>query len=170
MKQLRSKTPDFPKEIKIQPILYHEIQPVITTEIQPIINRKIQPVVHKEIQPIIHQEIQPVITKEIQPIILNRIQPVIFMENQTNIEEVIQQLERSHEVFKDLKETLKETYKTNEANLFIKRIKKKEEVPQTKKEIQKIDKIVVVPYIMKEEKHLTKREIEEKTEKETKFL
>ena len=137
MKQLRSKTPDFPKEIKIHPILYHEIQPVITTEIQPIINKKIQPVVRKEIQPIMHQEIQPVITKEIKPIILNRIQPVIFMENQTNIEEVIQQLERSHEVFKDLKETLKETYKTNEANLFIKRIKKKRKFLRLEKKYEK---------------------------------
>ena len=54
------------------------------------------PVFHKLIQPIIQQEIQPVITKNIQPIIHRKIQPVIFSESQTNIEEVIQQLEQSH--------------------------------------------------------------------------
>ena len=148
MKQLRSKTPDFHKEIEIQPIIYVECQPVITEEIQPIINKKLQPVVHKEIQPIIHQEIQPVITKEIQPIIIKKIQPVIFNENQTNIEEVIQQLELSH----------KRIYKI------------KREVPETKRLVKKTEQIVYIPYIMKEEKHSTKKEIEEKTEREIKLM
>ena len=54
------------------------------------------PVIHEEIQPIIHLNIQPVITKQIQPVIVERIQPVIFTEDQqSNIEEVIQQLKQS---------------------------------------------------------------------------
>ena len=116
MKQLRSKTPDFHKEIEIQPIIYVECQPVIT--------------------------------EEIQPIIIEKIRPVIFNENQTNIEEVIQQLELSH----------KRIYKI------------KREVPETKRLVKKTEQIVYIPYIMKEEKHSTKKEIEEKTEREIKTL
>ena len=78
MERYRSKTPDFHKEIQIQPIITQTIQPIITKEVQPVINLKIQPVIHKEIQ----------------PIITRKIQPVIFKENQiNNIEEVIQKLE-----------------------------------------------------------------------------
>ena len=147
MKQLRSKTPDFHKEIQIQPVIHQEIQPVITKQIQPVINQKILPVVHKEIQKIIHLEIQPVITTEIQPIIHKKIQPVIFMENQTNIEEIIQQLEKSH-------------------NRFEKHIKQNKVIPSTTTEVKNVEKIVIKPYIIREEKHLTKKEIEKKTERE----
>ena len=53
------------------------------------------PVVHEEILPIIHLNIQPIYTKQIQPVIVEQIQPVIFTEDQqSNIEEVIQQLEQ----------------------------------------------------------------------------
>lgn len=58
-----------------------------------LIGNKI-PIFIKLIQPIIHQEIQPVINREIQPVINEQIQPVIFTEMSTNIEEVIQQLEK----------------------------------------------------------------------------
>ena len=139
------------KDVQIQPIIQLDIQPVITTEIQPIIQKEIIPVIHKEIQPIIHQEIQPVITTEIQPIIQKKIQPVIFMENQTNIEEVIKQLEQSH--------------KQNDTSIIEKYIKKVKKEPSIKKETKIVKQKVVVPYIMKIEKHSTQQEVEKKTEK-----
>ena len=145
---------DFSKDTQIQPIIHLEIQPVITTEIQPIIHDKIIPVVHKEIQPIIHENIQPVITKEIQPIILEKIQPVIFMENQTNIEEVIKQLEQSN--------------KQNDTNLI--HIKKETVEPLIKREVKMTEKMIVQPYIMKLEQHITRNKVEEKTEKKHHFI
>ena len=142
MSKFRSKTPVSQKEIQIQEIIHKNIQPIITTEIQPIINEKIQPVVHKEIQPIIHENIQPVITTEIQPVITKKIQPVIFMENQTNIEEVIQQLRESSP------QTLKEVHTTEN-----------EILPQTKKEVKSINQVKVQPYIMKVEMHANKNSV-----------
>ena len=132
-----------PKEIQIQQIIFKNIQPVITKEIEPVINEQIQPVVHKEIQPIIHQEIQPVITTEIQPVINRKIQPVIFMENQTNIEEIIKQLEQSN--------------KQNNTKIIEKHLM--EEAPSTQRETMHIKKPVIQPYIMREEKHITQGKI-----------
>ena len=155
MEKFRSKTPDFHKEIQIQPIIHQEIQPVITTEIQPIIEQRIQPVVHKEIQPIIHNEIQPVIIRQIQPVILKKIQPVIFNENQANIEEIIQQMEQSQ---------------NQNNNLIIENhTNQKEVAPSTQRKETHSEKIVVKPFIMREEKHQTKRIIEPETETETKI-
>ena len=142
MERFRSKTPDFHKDIQIQPIIHKNFQPVITKEIQPIIEEKIQPVIHKEIQPIIHQDIQPVITTEIQPVIYRKIQPVIFNENQTNIEEVIQQLNQSNNTV-----TIEKNMNQNLTQ------------PSTQRETKTISKIKIIPYIMKEEAHTTKREI-----------
>ena len=138
---------------EIQPIIHHEIQPVITREIQPIITNKIQPVVHKEIQPIIHEEIQPVITTEIQPIINKKIQPVIFMENQTNIEEIIEQLEHSHK----------------QNSTFVNK-REVEIVPMVERKVQNSEKIVIKPYIMREECHITKKEIAVKNEKINEYI
>ena len=139
---------------EIQPIIHHEIQPVITREIQPIITNKIQPVVHKEIQPIIHEEIQPVITTEIQPIINKKIQPVIFMENQTNIEEIIEQLEHSH--------------KQNSTKIIEKH--QTEVEPQVRRKTKNVDRVVVQPYIMREERHTTQRSVEVKNEKINEYI
>ena len=139
MSKFRNKTPVFRKhkEILIQPVIHENIKPVITKQIQPIINKKIQPVVHEEIQPIIHQNIQPIITQEIQPIIHKKIQPVIFLENQTNIEEVIQQLEQSNP---------KEKHTT-----------KNVVSPSTQTEVKIMEQVIVQPYIRKLEKHTTKK-------------
>ena len=137
-----------PEEIQTQSIIHLDIQPVITTDIQPVIHKQIQPVVHKEIQPIIHQEIQPVIIRQIQPIINKKIQPVIFMENQTNIEEIITQLELSQK-HKDTR--INEQQQT-------------ELVPSHKTEIKCVKQIVIQPYIMREEKHTTQKIDKEKTE------
>ena len=104
-----------------------------------------------QIQPIIHQEIQPVITKEIQPIITRKIQPVIFNENQTNIEEVIQQLEQ-------------QLRKQNNTNIIEKHITNEEVAPSTQTETKNIEQIKVEPYIMKEEYHITQNIVEPKTE------
>ena len=140
----------FHKEVQIQPIIHKNIQPVITTNIQPIIKEEIQPVVHKEIQQVIHHNIQPVITKKIQPIIQKKIQPVIFTENQTNIEEIIKQLEESD--------------KQNEPKIIENHINKVEIAPQTKRLEKNSVRKKIVPYIMKVEQHSTKTEVEEKTE------
>ena len=137
-----------PKEMQIQPIIYKDIQPIITTEIQAVINQQIQPVVHREIQPIIHHNIQPVIKIEIQPIINKKIQPVIFMENQTNIEETIKQLEKSNK---------QKSTKIIEKHQI-------EVCPKTRKEEKNITKKVIAPYIEKVEQHCTKTEVEEKIE------
>ena len=141
---------DFPKEIQIQPLIHQSIQPVVTREIQPIIKEEIQPVVHRVIEPIIFQEIQPVITQEIQPIIRKEIQPVIFMENQTNIEEIIKQLEQSH----------KETDK----NIFITHQKQTKVAPLTERVVMNSTRIKVIPYIMKDVLPQTVKKVEEKTE------
>ena len=130
-----------PEEIQTQSIIHLDIQPVITTDIQPVIIKQIQPVVHKELQPIVHKEIQPVIIRQIQPIINKKIQPVIFMENQTNIEEIITQLELSQK-HKDTR--INEHYHRTETKC----------VTQT----------VIQPYIMREEKHTIQKKVEEKTE------
>jgi len=140
-----------PKEIQIQPIIHLEIQPVITKEIQPVIIQEIQPVVHEEIQPIIHQEIQPVIIKEIQPIIKKKIQPVIFKENQTNIEEIITQLEQSQ--------------KQMDTKIIEKHQNQNEVAPCVQKEVEPVRKTVIQPYIRKIEKHVAQKKVEEKTEK-----
>ena len=137
-----------PEEIQIQPIIHLDIQPVITYQIQPVIAQKIQPVVHKEIQPIIHEVIQPVITKEIQPIIKKKIQPVIFMENQTNIEEKITQLEQSQ--------------KQKDSKIIEKHLNQIEINPLTAKKVVCSEKVMVRPYIMRVEQHSSK--VEEKTE------
>ena len=150
MERYRSKTPDFHKEILIQPIITQAIVPVITTEVQPLINIQIQPVIHKEIQPIIHQEIQPIITEEIQTVITRKIQPVIFKENQTNIEEVIQKLEKSNN--------------QNPSNIIEKHSEMFIPQPQTKRETKCIKKKEIQPYIMREEKHITQKKVEEKIE------
>ena len=73
------------------------------------------------------------------------------MENQTNIEEVIQQLEQSY-------------------NRFEEHLTKTVVVPQTKRETKTMEKIKVVPYIMREEKHITQKKIKEKTEREIKTM
>ena len=97
------------------------------------------PVIHEEIQPIIHLNIQPVITKQIQPIIEKRIQPVIFMEDQqSNIEEVIQQLEQ---------------YDKQKAN------------SNQNDKIQEKEELKVLPYVKRIEKHTTQTVIENHTEK-----
>ena len=101
-----------------------------------------------QIQPIIHQEIQPVIIRQIQPIINKKIQPVIFMENQTNIDEIITQLELSQK-HKDTR--INEQHQT-------------ELVPSHKTEIKCVKQIVIQPYIMREEKHTTQKIVKEKTE------
>ena len=101
------------------------------------------PVIHEEIQPIIHLNIQPVITKEIQPIIVKRIQPVIFTEDQqSNIEEVIQQLQQSH-------------YQKANSNQNDK-IQEKQEKEELK----------VLPYVKRIEQHTTKTVIENHNERE----
>ena len=138
------------KEVQIQPIIHKNIQPVITKEIQLVITKKIQPVIHKQIQPIIHQEIQPVITTKIQPIIQKKIQPVIFNENQTNIEEVIKQLENSNKQ-NDIKKI----------EIFPKQV---EVLPITQREVLNSEKIVIDPHLQKEEVHITQKKVEEKTE------
>ena len=153
MEKFRSKTPDFHKDIQIQPIIHQNIQPVITTEIQPIIQQKIQPVIHKEIQPVIHHNIQPVITTEIQPVIYRKIQPVIFNENQTNIEAVIQQLNQSNN-------TVTIEKNTNQ-NLI---------QPSTKKEVKNSVQLIIRPYIMKEEIYSEKIQIEPETETQIKKI
>ena len=149
MEKLKSQVPDFQKEIQIQPIIYQNFQPVITKVIQPVINKKIQPVVHKEIQPIVDQEIQPVITKEIQPVITRKIQPVIFNENQTNIEEVIQQLEQSH--------------KQNNTNIIEKHITN-EELLNDLKEHYELLKNFIEKHIIQEEEDDNGKEINEDEE------
>ena len=96
--------------------------------------QKTIPVIHEEIQPIIHLNIQPVITKQIQPIILERIQPVIFTEDQqSNIEEVIQQLEQYY--------------------------KQKANSNQNEK-IQEKEELKVLPYVKRIEQHTTQTVIE----------
>ena len=139
-----------PEEIQIQPIIHLDIQPVITKQIQPVISRKIQPVVHKEIQPIMHHVIQPVITKEIQPIIKKKIQPVIFMENQTNIEEKITQLEQSQ--------------KQKDSKIIEKHQNQIEINPLTQTQVTNCSQIIVQPYIMRVEQHTHFPQVEEKTE------
>lgn len=146
MSRLEGNISNSSKEIQIQPKVKQNIQPIITREIQPIILQKIQPVVHQEIQPIINQEIQPIITTEIQPIINEKIQPVIFSENQKNIEEVIQQLEQSHQ--------------SDEKNIFELFVKPEKEEsimvePRTERTVQNSEKVIIQPYIMKTEKHVT---------------
>ena len=148
MEIYRSKTPD------VQEIIHLNIQPVVITNVQPVINKQICPVVHKGIQPVIHQEIQPIITKEIQPIIHQKIQPIIFNENQTNIEEIIQQLEQSDEENK---------IKT------VERTETKEEVIE-KTEVKSVKQPIVQPYISKEEKHITEKKVEETTERVTEHI
>ena len=97
------------------------------------------PVIHEEILPIIHLNIQPVFTKEIQPIIVDKIQPVIFTEDQqSNIEEVIQQLEQSG--------------------------KQKANSNQNDK-IQEKEELKVLPYVKRIEQHTTQTVIENHTEK-----
>ncbi len=139
-----------PKEIQIQPIIHRDIQPVITTEIQPVINQKIQPVVHEEIQPVILEEIQPVITQQIQQIINKKIQPVIFMENQTNIEEIITQLEQSQ------KQMDTKIIEKHQNQIIV--------APSVKREIKTSEKVIVQPYIMRQVVNSTKTVVEEKTE------
>ena len=152
MSKFRSKTPVSIKTI--QPVIHQNIQPLITTEIQAVIHKEIQPVVHKEIQTIIYQNIQPIITKEIQSIIYRKIQPVIFNENQLdNIEQVIQQLNESHN------DGIKEVYTTE--NIV---------QPQTRREEKHSRLVVVQPIIQKEEKHQTQTINDEKTEKITEKL
>ena len=143
MSKFRSKTPVIHKEI--QPIIHLNVQPVITKEIQPVINKKIQPVVHKEIQPVINEQIQPIITTEIQPIIHKEIQPVIFMENQTNIEEIIHQLQQS---------SVKEE----------KQITKNEVVPLLQREVKNIEQIIVEPHIQRVVVNIEKKVEVPKTE------
>ena len=105
------------------------------------------PVIHEEILPIIHLNIQPVITKQIQPIILERIQPVIFTEDQqSNIEEVIQQLEQSG--------IQKANSNQND------KIQEKQEKVELK----------VLPYVKRIEQHTTQTVIENHTEKEVKCV
>jgi len=100
------------------------------------------PVIHEEILPIIHLNIQPVFTKEIQPIIEERIQPVIFMEDQqSNIEEIIQQIEQSH----------KQKANSNQND----KIQEKQEKEELK----------VLPYVKRIEQHTTQTVIENHTEK-----
>ena len=113
-------------------------------------------VIHKEIQPIIHQEFQPVITTEIQPVINEEIQPVVFSEMDPNIEETIQQLNRSAnnttDVFKPNYEKEKGILGSHlEIIPYIERVEqhvtKREIVPSTKRETKTINKRVYVPYI-----------------------
>ena len=152
MSKFRSKTPVSIKTI--QPVIHQNIQPLITTEIQAVIHKEIQPVIHKEIQPVIHHNIQPIITKEIQSIIYRKIQPVIFNENQLdNIEQVIQQLNESHN------DGIKEVYTTE--NIV---------QPQTRREEKHSRLVVVQPFLQKEEKHLIQTINDEKTEKITEKL
>jgi len=80
------------------------------------------------------------------------------MENQTNIEEVIQQLEQSYN-------KLEQSY-----NKFEKHITQTEVVPSVQREVKNMDKIIFVPYIMKEVLNQTKTIIEEKTEREIKNI
>lgn len=104
-----------------------------------------------QIQPIIHQNLQPVITTEIQPVITRKIQPVIFEENQTNIEEIIQQLEQSH--------------KQNNTNIIEKHMTNEEILPLTKKKTQcLVGQKKFVPYIMRVEQHVNHNIVEPKTE------
>ena len=110
MERYRSKTPDFHKEILIQPIITQAIVPVITTEIQ----------------------------------------PVIFKENQTNIEEVIQKLEKSNN--------------QNPSNIIEKHSEMFIPQPRTLRESKTVKQKVIQPYIMREEKHITQKKVEEKIE------
>ena len=73
------------------------------------------------------------------------------MENQTNIEEVIRQLEQSY-------------------NRFEEHLTKAVVVPSTVREVLNRDRIIVAPYIMREEKHITQKKIKEKTEREIKTM
>ena len=143
MSKFRSKTPVIRKEI--QPIIHLNIQPVITIEIQPVINKQILPVIHKEIQPVIYKEIQPVITTEIQPIIHKEIQPVIFMENQTDIEEIIHQLQQS-----SVKEEI--------------HITKNEVQPSTKTQVKNLDKIIIQPMLQRVVKEIHDKEVVPETQ------
>ena len=98
------------------------------------------PVIHEEILPIIHLNIQPVFTKEIQPIIVKKIQPVIFTEDQqSNIEEVIQQLEQ---------------YDKQKAN------------SNQNEKIQEKEELKVLPYVKTIEQHTTQTVIENHNENE----
>ena len=100
------------------------------------------PVIHEEILPIIHLNIQPVFTKEIQPIIVGKIQPVIFTEDQqSNIEEVIQQLEQYD----------KQKANSNQND----KIQEKQEKVELK----------VLPYVKRIEQHTTQTVIENHIEK-----
>ena len=150
MLQFRSKTPVCQRTI--QPIIHQEIQPIITKNIQPVINQKIQPVVHKEIQPVIIQEIQPIITREIQPVINRKIQPVIFNEDDTNIEEVIRQLNEYPNGIKEEHSTITKL------------------VPSTQNEVRNIEKLVIQPYIERVVKSITKRIEDKKTERMVKNI
>ena len=65
------------------------------------------------------------------------------MENQTNIEEVIQQLRESSS------QTLKEVH-----------TKENEIQPSTKKKVKNINQVIVQPYIMRVEQHVNKNTVE----------
>ena len=73
------------------------------------------------------------------------------MENQTNIEEVIQQLEQSY-------------------NRFEEHLTKTVVAPSTRREVQNLERIMFKPYIMREVIHTTQKKIKEKTEREIKTI
>jgi hypothetical protein len=104
-------------------------------------------VIHKEIQPIIHQEFQPVITTEIQPVINEEIQPVVFSEMDPNIEETIQQLNRSA---------------NNTTNEFIPNYEKEKGILGSHLEI--------IPYIEKVEQHTSINKVVPSVQRETKTI
>ena len=118
-----------------------------TTTILP--NGKI-PIIHKEIQPVVHQEIQPVITTEIQPVIHKYIQPVIFPEK-LSIEEVIQQLQQ-----------LKQSH-DGAIIRFDEPIYGKDDIIE--KEDSKYQ-----PFIQREERHTTQRQVVPYTDKKEKHI
>ena len=101
--------------------------------------QKIIRVIQEEIIQIIHLNIHPVFTKEIQLIIIDKIQPVIFTEDQqSNIEEVIQQLEQ---------------YDKQKAN------------SNQNEKIQEKEELKVLPYVKRIEQHTTQTVIENHTKK-----
>ena len=85
------------------------------------------------------------------------------MENQTNIDEVIQQLEKNGHI----EEQLSQCQKIKGTNIFEKHLTKSEIDPKTKNEVQNIEKVIILPMIQKEELHLTQKYVEPRTEQKT---